>query len=127
MELLISLFFFSLASAVCISLFVKSHTIGNRTIELNYGINYAQNLAEAFYSCDGDLEKVALLFPNSIMNTASNTIEVSFDQHYGLVTVNQDSESNLLNVEISIYSYSTNEDPIYSLYLTYYQAERLSL
>ena len=61
MELIIAILFFSLAAAICIQLFVKSHTISERSIALNHSILLAQNTAEIFYATDGDLTEMASL------------------------------------------------------------------
>lgn len=61
MELIIAILFFSLASAICIQLFVKSHMISERSIALNHSILLAQNTAEIFYATNGDPEKMASL------------------------------------------------------------------
>lgn len=61
MELIIAILFFSLAAAICIQLFVKSHMISERSIALNHSILLAQNTAEIFYATNGDHEKMASL------------------------------------------------------------------
>lgn len=61
MELIIAILFFSLAAAICIQLFVKSHMISERSIALNHSILLAQNTAEIFYATNGDPEKMASL------------------------------------------------------------------
>lgn len=64
MELIIAILFFSLAAAICIQLFVKSHMISERSIALNHSILLAQNTAEIFYATNGDPEKMASLLGN---------------------------------------------------------------
>lgn len=61
MELILAILFFSLAAAICVQLFVKSHTISERSIALNHSILLAQNTAEIFYATDGDLTEMASL------------------------------------------------------------------
>ncbi len=53
-ELIIAIFFFIIASTICIQLFVKSHTISNETILLNQSVLWTQNLAEIFTNQNGD-------------------------------------------------------------------------
>lgn len=50
LELMIAILFFSLASAVCIRLFVKSHTISQDTHNLNMALNQVSAAAEVFRS-----------------------------------------------------------------------------
>ena len=61
MELIIAILFFSLAAAICIQLFVKSHMISERSIALNHSILLAQNTTEIFYATNGNPEKMASL------------------------------------------------------------------
>ena len=48
MELIIAILFFSLASAVCIQLFVKSHLLGKTTTEANHALLMCQNFSEIY-------------------------------------------------------------------------------
>lgn len=54
MELILAIFFFSLASAVCIQLFVKAHLIGASTTNKNHSILWAQNIAEVYTGTGAD-------------------------------------------------------------------------
>lgn len=53
-ELILSIFFFIIAMAVCLQLFVKAHTLSQDTIAMNHAILWTQNLAELFLGNDGD-------------------------------------------------------------------------
>ena len=46
MELMIAILFFSLASAVCVQLFVKSHLLTREAADLNQAVSQAQSAAE---------------------------------------------------------------------------------
>lgn len=50
MELVIVILFFSLASAVCVRLFVKAHQMDQNTVNLNHAMMWIQNYAEEFRS-----------------------------------------------------------------------------
>ena len=50
MEMIIAILFFSLASAVCIQLFVKSHLLGKTTTEENKALLMCQNFSEIYLS-----------------------------------------------------------------------------
>lgn len=54
-ELIISILFFSLASAACIQLFVKAHLLDKKTQETNQIVMWTQNLAELWYASDGEI------------------------------------------------------------------------
>jgi len=83
MELIISIFFFSLASAVCIQLFVKAHLIGENTIQQNNCALWSQNVAEAFYGSD-DKVSFSKLFPFSSVN--GNDFTLYFDKNWNMLT-----------------------------------------
>ena len=57
-ELIISILFFSLASAACIQLFVKAHLLDKKTQETNQIVMWSQNLAELWYASDGEIYPV---------------------------------------------------------------------
>lgn len=58
MELMISILFFSLSSAVCIQLFVKAHTINADTEDTSNATLIAQDISELFHHTDGDKEQL---------------------------------------------------------------------
>lgn len=55
MELIISILFFALASAVCIQLFVKAHLLDQKTNRQNQTVIWTQNLSSLWKACEGDL------------------------------------------------------------------------
>ncbi len=59
MELIVAILFFSLASAVCMQLFAKAHTLSKKSINENHAVNEAVSLAETFLACGGDAELIA--------------------------------------------------------------------
>lgn len=54
MELMISILFFSLSSAVCIQLFVKAHAINEATKDISKATLIAQDICEYFHYANGD-------------------------------------------------------------------------
>lgn len=48
MEIMISILFFSITATVCIQLFVKAHTLNNKTEDLAHASVIAQNLSECY-------------------------------------------------------------------------------
>lgn len=67
-ELIISIFFFTIASAVCIQLFAKSFLLSQNTRDLNSAVNYAASTAEVLDSCMGDMNEVQKIFPQSLLD-----------------------------------------------------------
>lgn len=58
MELMISILFFSISSAVCIQLFVKAHTINQTTEDKSNATLIAQDICEYFHYSNGDKQEI---------------------------------------------------------------------
>ena len=80
LELILVIFFFSLASAVCIQLFVKAHLTEQETKALNHAIPLAESAAEAFHSVSGNLEELAALFPEGHFSDAEDSFQIFYDE-----------------------------------------------
>lgn len=78
MELMIGILFFSLAGALCIQMFVKSHLISESSTALNHGVLWAQNVAEAFQGCNGNTAEMTALFEGCIYDTEDGNCEVFY-------------------------------------------------
>ncbi len=143
LELIIAILFFSIASAACIQLFAKAHTLDIKTGEQNQTIIWSQNLAELWRAGNGDLSfvekqlKTDYLFPedsvalNSVSDTASadaasHTLTLSFDKNWNftdhnvsyyivLKTDKGPDENALLNASISFFRIGENNTPFYQL------------
>lgn len=96
MELIISILFFSLAGAVCVKLFVNSHIISQNSVELNHALEWSQNVAEVFYGCNGDLNKMTDLFQsqfgNCVTSTSDQSFRLLFDKDFDPFATTHDSE-----------------------------------
>lgn len=53
-ELVLSIFFFIIAAAICLQLFVNTFFLSRETIEINQAVLWSQNLAEPFLGSMGD-------------------------------------------------------------------------
>ncbi len=107
-----AILFFCLAAAVCIQMFVKSHTMSRDSLILNHSIIWCESLAEVFYSCDGDLERMHEILEASDLKESSSTINLYYDEDFNPVSsedsatylvegvCNQDPELELLTLEI---------------------------
>ncbi|MBR4832339.1 MAG: hypothetical protein IKZ97_06920 [Butyrivibrio sp.] len=82
MELIIAVFFFSLAAAVCIRLFVSAHTMSEKTTNLSNATVWSQNLAEAFYSCKGNVDEIATIYPSAFIT--GDTVIIFFDKDWNI-------------------------------------------
>jgi len=87
MELILAIFFFSLASAVCIQLFAKAHLLGQDTTNKNHGIMWAQNIAEAYLGNDADL--AATIDTLQAHADTSDSFSLTFDQDWNVIAPEQ--------------------------------------
>ena len=121
MEMIIAILFFSLASAVCIQLFARSHLLSTQTVNQNHAVIQAQNLAESYLSLEGNVAAMQDLFSPSEL-TDENTLRLAFDSSWNLCT--PEDENGIMKGEITVYDVSTPESPIYTLSVMHHTAER---
>lgn len=135
MEMIIAILFFSLASAVCIQLFAKSHLLSTQTVNQNHAVIQAQNLAESYLSLEGDINAMQDLFSPS-EQLDENTLRLTFDSNWNLCSVenggsyqaelvNTPAEgTGIMEAQITVYDVSAPESPIYTLSVMHHTAER---
>lgn len=110
MELILAIFFFSLASAVCIQLFVKAHLLGEDTTNKSHGVMWAQNIAEAYLGSNANLDGTVSTLQATI--DAPDSFYLSFDQDWHVVSreqavyiavveVNESAQMNTAHIVIS--------------------------
>lgn len=136
MELILSILFFSLASAVCIQLFAKSHTLSSETINQNNAIVQAQNLAEAWLAAEGSTEEVPMLLDHCVP-LEDSAVSLLFDSSWNplgnsagsearfiarLSSSSAPDEDGLFQAEVTIYE--VPDRTIYSLSLSHHVSER---
>ena len=80
MELIIAILFFSVASAVCIRLFVQSHLISQNTVNINQSVLVSQNIAEAFSSSDSDIASLSALL--NVTPISDHDLEIYYDNNW---------------------------------------------
>lgn len=61
MELILAILFFSVASAVCVQFFVKSHLLSKQANAINYAVNECSSVAEILSTAEGTTESEKLL------------------------------------------------------------------
>ena len=127
MEVIITILFFSISGAVCVQFFVKAHTIGIQTKELNHAVTAAQGFAEVMRGTDGSIDSILAVYPDAVQGN-DTFFEVFYDKDFlpcepdAAVYV---SDVTLLpngaiqNMEIRIVKLSSLEE-IYSLTATKY-------
>ena len=138
MEMIIAILFFSLASAVCIQLFAKSHLLSTQTVNKNHAVILAQNLAESYLAAEGDLGAMHDLFSPS-QQTEEDTMTLYFDSQWNLcsrgdsagfsaeLTHTPDPGTGIMEAQISIIEISSPDSPIYTLSVMHHAAERRDL
>lgn len=62
MELMLAILFFSIASAVCVQIFVKSHLLSKESEALNHAVNVCSNLAETISASPASLDEGDTVF-----------------------------------------------------------------
>ena len=77
MELILAIFFFILASAVCVRFFVKAHTLEQESMDLNHAVTAASSVAEIVRSQDEPFAFLEKQFP--LGASGSNTFTVFYD------------------------------------------------
>lgn len=82
LELIISILFFSLASAVCIQLFVKAHLLDKNNRELTHSVKLTENFAEVFTSVKGDVSMLSSIYPDADITTDSIYEKQDFSMYY---------------------------------------------
>lgn len=128
MELIIALLFFSLASTVCIRLFVNARSLSSQTVDTNHAVNYAQNMAEAFIGCDGNMQILQTVMDNSHLSESEDGFILSLEQN-GYVTYlvcsGLPEPGTTISADIRVYKPDTDTprdmlvfpDPLYTLHV----------
>ena len=75
LELILAILFFSVASAVCVQIFVKAHLLSQSAQTLNFAVNECSGVAEVLSTTDS-LEEVSsllcILYPKAETTSLSN-------------------------------------------------------
>lgn len=130
MELIITIMFFSVSAAVCMQLFVKTHLLGKKTMELNHAVAEAQCFAEIMRGTDGSLEQIVSQYPDAVSDGES-FFKVYYDSDFAKcdysvaeyeADVTLDPDWNIQNMTVRIVHISDGEE-IYTLNATKYMMD----
>lgn len=96
-ELVLSIFFFIVASAICLQLFVNTFFLSRETIETNQALLWSQNIAEPFLGNMGDYSIVKELYSDydciSELSLPSDSyLLLCFDKNWNAVTCLSESD-----------------------------------
>ena len=87
MELIIAILFFSLASTVCVRIFVKSNTLEQESIRLNHAVSAASSVAEIFRNQENPFETLEKQYPDGIKN--DDYYRFFYDKDWSLCNKNE--------------------------------------
>ena len=94
-ELILSIFFFIIAAAVVLQLFVKSHFLSESTISINNALLYTQNMSEVFLANDGNFEAVKSLYADNLTDLpelSDHSILLLFDKNWNAASKESDAK-----------------------------------
>lgn len=96
-ELVLSIFFFIVATAVCMQLFVNTYLLNQQTMEINQALLWSQNLAEPFLGNDGDYSIIKTLFSDIDCITEfslepDSSLLLCFDKNWNSIHSFEDSK-----------------------------------
>lgn len=118
MELIIALLFFSLASTVCIRLFVNAHSLSAQTVDMNYAVNYAQNMAEAFMGCSGDLQALHTVMEQSDLSADGSSLSLEQNGYCtSLVCSGTHEPGSTIAADIRVYRTDAADTTLYTLHV----------
>ena len=124
-ELIISILFFSLASAACIQLFVKAHLLDKKTQETNHIVMWSQNLAELWYASDGEIypvyEKLVDDYDeqHAYLSNDRRTITLYFNKDWELCDL-KDASSFVYHIDFTESSFE-DTDHVKTAEITFYK------
>lgn len=126
-ELIIAILIFSLTGALCLQLFVKSHSLGKRTEELDMAVRQAVSVSELIAQKDGLEHELSQLYPDADMDPGNiiiyynrNFEECSHkDAYYQMNILSSDTDERLTSYKISVCK-DSNTTTIYSMETTAY-------
>lgn len=122
-ELIISILFFSVASAVCMQLFVQAHLVSKESNDTNMAVITAQTAAECIKGTNGSGDKLKE-FLGAVQGTDNNVYEVRYDKNwspisdesyvYKMIIQFDETDNNFVNASINVIK-SDNQTSIYTL------------
>lgn len=118
MEIIIAILFFSVVSAICLQLFVKSHNLGRDTEELDMAVRQASSVAEILSRFEDPAEELEAVYPDSSIEKDGGFIYFDKDfqtcnaksSYYHIkITASADND-RLTNYEITVYAGDDDTD-----------------
>lgn len=141
LELIISILFFSVASAICIELFVKAHLLDKNNQNLTTAVKLSENFSEIFVSVDGDVNALSQFYPEAMIHTSSDygaqSLRINYNADWKYSTQGnavyafdvrflEDSSSAgiMRTAQITVFEYPDEASAIHSLEVSVYVSNR---
>lgn len=138
MELILAILFFSVASAVCVQFFVKSHLLSKQSHDMNYAVNECSNVAEILNAAHGTAESEMLLkemYPEGYSDMAiyydKDFIPCDLNSASYVLTLQMQETDDMLEADIQMERFdsessrsSADENVIYKLSTKHHIARR---
>ena len=124
LELIMAILFFSIASAVCVQLFVKSHLLSKQAEILSIAVNECSDAAEIIYSADTEtevLERLRNAYPDFVHNNNQFRIPYS-TTHQTVVEYHFEENASEIESYISFEEISSVQE-IYHLSIVHHLKE----
>lgn len=138
LELILAILFFSIASAVCVQFFVKSHLMSRNARNLNYAVNECSAVAELVTASDGVEDACSLILTlyeeAQIAETYPPDIRIDYDETFApcragegayTLLVSFTEENQMLTASISMKETAPG-DSIYQLTVKHHLQRRPS-
>ncbi len=82
LEMILAILAFSLVSAVCLQLFVKAHTLGQDTKDLDMAVRQTTSVASVLTQTEAPMEYLKTLYPDALTDNAGRSATLCYDQDY---------------------------------------------
>lgn len=137
MEMIVAILFFSLASAVCLRMFAKSHQLSTDAAVLNQAVNQTDNIAELIkYDSEHGSDTLTAEYPDADITADYADSVIYFDQNwkactskqatYKLIIREQTVSATLKQYTLDMYGTSDSKDAIYELPLSIHIAREVT-
>lgn len=142
MEIIIAILFFSVVSAICLQLFVKAHSMGQDTRELDMAVRQCSSVAEILSQSGQPMEQLGRIYSGSDLTEEGGSVYFDEDfqtcgkedssYHLDISPVSEDvgltadgdgltsENAGLTTYDIAIYA-DDNNTAIYSLQIDAYR------
>ena len=131
LELILSILIFSVASAVCVRLFVKARSLSDTASELKMAVLQADSAAQSIRASGGDIDSLLAFFPEA--EPDGSRLLVGYDEEWSLcppdgalycMTLTISRQGRQISAAIQVES-DRRQEPLYSLSVRYFLSPRV--